>query len=119
MNIHEEYTQRNSYYSFQRGNGIWQADKEPRVEHYYGEEVRDKEYYANRYADTFRRIVSMIERGELQFRSSKDRSEAWHAACKAMCRYRERAERYEFIRKHGREMTEEEYLYKHGYTRSA
>ena len=83
----------------------------------YGEEERDQEYYANKYAARFRRIWSMIENGEIQFDSKREENEAWEAASEAWHRYKERAERFSFIKRYGRDMTDEEYLYKHGYER--
>jgi hypothetical protein len=74
--IHEEYTRLNSYYAFERGNGIWQTDKKPRYKHDYGPEVRDNEYYARKYADIFMHIVSQIERMELTFDSRREEDKA-------------------------------------------
>ena len=80
-------------------------------------EERDQEYYANKYAERFMRIWSMIEHGEIQFESKREEDDAWNAMCDAWYRYRDRAERFSFIKRHGRDMTDEEYLHKHGYER--
>ena len=80
-------------------------------------EERDNEYYAEKYAARFRQIWSMIEHGELKFDSKREEDDAWNAMCDAWYRYRDRAERFSFIKRHGRDMTDEEYLHKHGYER--
>lgn len=58
----------------------------------YGEEIRDNEYYAEKYAARFRRIWSMIEHGELKFDSKREENEAWEAMLDAWNRYKERAD---------------------------
>lgn len=116
MNINQ-YFGIGSYNGLGYYKGIVSAQLPERPD--YGEEVRDNEYYAEKYYHRFRSIVSMIERGELKFDNKREENEAWRAACDAMCRYRSRAERFSFIKEHGRDMTDDEYLYKHGYSRSA
>ena len=83
----------------------------------YGEEVRDKEYYARKYYHRFMRIWSMIEHGELRFDSKREENDAWDAMLDAMNRYKERAKRFSFIKKHGRDMTDEEFFIENGHPR--
>ena len=80
-------------------------------------EERDQEYYAEKYAARFRYIWSMIEHGELKFDSKREENDAWDAMLDAMNRYKERAKRFSFIKKHGRDMTDEEFFIENGHPR--
>lgn len=56
----------------------------------YGEEVRDNEYYAEKYYDRFCQIWHMIDCKQLKFDSQREENEAWYAMLDAMNRYKER-----------------------------
>ena len=60
----------------------------------YGPEVRDNEYYAEKYYARFCRIFGMIVNEELKFASEREKDEAFKAALDAMNRYKERRDRY-------------------------
>ena len=87
MNINQ-YIGICDYHGLGYSKGIVSAQLAERP--YYGEEIRDKEYYAEKYYERFMSIWSMIEHGQLKFDSKGEKDEAWYAMLEAMNRYKKR-----------------------------
>ena len=97
MNINQ-YFGIGSYHGLGYYKGIVSARLPERPD--YGEEVRDNEYYAEKYYSRFMRIWSMIEYGELKFDSKREEDAAWYAMLDAMNRYKERLDYFHERKRH-------------------